>query len=752
MPISLRACVGLLAVFADGTAVSAQVPPGTGEVAPLVPLHALSKQDLDHREAVKLYGLALLSQREDRLLETVRLLEEARRLDPQAAVLPRALIPLYLALCRTDDALTAGRQVLDLDPGDFETRYLLARQLKEQGRPRDALATLAPAAASPGLKERPDVGVQIFFDLGSLYEDAKQYEKAVVAYREVIKVLEKPEALMELGPFQPDLLTKEAARTYEKIGRVHVQAKQYDRAVAAFRQAQAKNPDQAGRLNYNLAEVCLALGKPPEALDYLEEYLKTQPQGVDAYELKIALLKRLNRDAEALPALVRHALNDRHNVALQLLLARQYALQGEVDEASRIYLKTAAESPAHAVESYRGLFTAYKNSSRMGEALNLLDEALTRTGDKEKNPTEAAAAAPRARAMIAVLREAPDLVRALLPELRARLHGGNRLKQETRYILAMLAARTHQLDDAERLYRSCLAEARANPDLETSVYSGLLQVLWEGRKYAEVVEVCRQGLRQTRATNRVLFHTELAKALVMVGKAGEALTEADAAVNLTDVDNRLFCKLLRVRLLGQVERTEQAVAECQALFKEFPQPEELRKIRYTLSNVYSGAKDLPKAEEQLLLLLQQDPNDVTANNDLGYIWADQGKNLEEAERMIRKAIDLDREQKKGGAGVGQDPENAAYLDSLGWVLFRRGRLDDALLWMEKAAGMSDGADDPVVWDHLGDVCFRRNEVDRARAAWEKAVHLYESEQRRKPDDRFQEIRHKIELLKREGRP
>jgi tetratricopeptide (TPR) repeat protein len=659
---------------------------------------------------------------------------------------------LYLALCRTDDALGACRQVLDLDPGDFETRYLLARQLKEQGQLREALTTLAPAATSPSLKERPDVGVQIFFELGSLYEDAKEYGKAVLAYREVIKVLEKPEALIDLGPFQPDLIIKEAARTYEKIGRVHVQAKQYDQAVTAFRQAQAKNPDQAGRLNYNLAEICLVQEKLPEALEYLDDYLKTQPQAVEAYELKISLLKRLGRDVEVLPALVRYALNDKHNVPLQLLLARQHALEGNVEEAGRIYLKMAAESPAHAVESYRGLFTAYKNGGHLGEALNLLDDALARTGDKDKNPADAAAAAPRARAMIAVLRADPDLIRALLPELHRRLREGRRLRQETRYLLAMLAARTHQLDDAERLYRSCLADARSNPDIETTVYSGLLQVLWEGRKYAAVAELCRQGLRHARATNRVLFHTELAKALAMVGKADEALSEADSAVNLTDVDNRLFCKLLRVRLLGQVERTEQAVAEGQALLKEFSQPEELRKIRYALSNVYSGAKDLPRAEEQLLLLLQQDPNDATANNDLGYIWADQGKNLDEAERMIRKAIDLDREQKKGGAGAGEDQDNAAYLDSLGWVLFRRGRLDDARQWMEKAVALSDGAEDPVVWDHLGDVAFRRNEVDRARTAWEKAVRLYKTEQRRKPDNRYQEILHKLDLLKRAAQP
>jgi tetratricopeptide (TPR) repeat protein len=91
-----------------------------------------------------------------------------------------------------------------------------------------------------------------------------------------------------------------------------------------------------------------------------------------------------------------------------------------------------------------------------------------------------------------------------------------------------------------------------------------------------------------------------------------------------------------------------------------------------LSTVYSAAKKSAEATEQLQLILEQDPNDATANNDLGYMWADEGKNLAEAEKLIRKALALDREERTKGKAVGPDAdrENAAYADSLGWVLFR----------------------------------------------------------------------------------
>jgi Flp pilus assembly protein TadD len=152
-----------------------------------------------------------------------------------------------------------------------------------------------------------------------------------------------------------------------------------------------------------------------------------------------------------------------------------------------------------------------------------------------------------------------------------------------------------------------------------------------------------------------------------------------------------------------------------------------------------------ESEEQLQLILEADPNDATANNDLGYVWADRNKNLLQAERMIRKAIELDRQQRTSGVSIDPDSEeeNAAFVDSLGWVLFRRGKVEDACRELEKAASLSGGDDDPVVWDHLGDVYYRLKKPEKAATAWKKALSLYDLGTRRKTDGRCQEIHDKI---------
>jgi tetratricopeptide (TPR) repeat protein len=324
--------------------------------------------------------------------------------------------------------------------------------------------------------------------------------------------------------------------------------------------------------------------------------------------------------------------------------------------------------------------------------------------------------------------------------------------RESRRFFAVLAARTHQLDAAERLYRNCLEDV--TPQNEAEIYVGLLEILRQARKLKEIDQLCKEGLAKAQATNRLNFHVYRSRALVQLGQADEAIAEADKAVDMADESNRLRIRKLRVDILIQADRFDKAEAECKALLKEFTQPGEVRDIRHSLSGVYSFAKEYAKSEEQLRMILEADPNDATANNDLGYIMADQGKNLEEAETLIRKAVELDLAAKKKGAKVETDDDlnnaSAAYLDSLGWVLFRRGQFPAARDWLEKAVSLPGGSDDPTVWDHLGDVYFRMKDNTRAGAAWKKASDLYEQEKRRKVDEHYKELKHKLKLLEQES--
>src|SRR5262249_15525634 len=116
-------------------------------------------------------------------------------------------------------------------------------------------------------------------------------------------------------------------------------------------------------------------------------------------------------------------------------------------------------------------------------------------------------------------------------------------------------------------------------------------------------------------------------------------------------------------------------------------------IRYRLSGVYVDLKQISKATKHLETLLAKEKDNPTYNNDLGFIWADNDMNLEEAEKLIRRALDEDRKLRRKAIPdikPEQDKDNAAYLDSLGWVLFKRKKYKEALTPLLEAVKQEEG--------------------------------------------------------------
>jgi tetratricopeptide (TPR) repeat protein len=130
-------------------------------------------------------------------------------------------------------------------------------------------------------------------------------------------------------------------------------------------------------------------------------------------------------------------------------------------------------------------------------------------------------------------------------------------------------------------------------------------------------------------------------------------------------------------------------------------------LLYYVAHLY-GLIDEPQSTDQVLQdVLKLDPTHAQAGNDLGYTWADAGKNLDRAEELIRLAVNA-------------EPDNPSYLDSLGWVLYKRGRFDQASKLLEQACSPAETAD-PIVLDHLGDDMYRLNRTDQAKQAWQRSL-------------------------------
>ncbi|MBI4026107.1 MAG: tetratricopeptide repeat protein [Verrucomicrobia bacterium] len=130
------------------------------------------------------------------------------------------------------------------------------------------------------------------------------------------------------------------------------------------------------------------------------------------------------------------------------------------------------------------------------------------------------------------------------------------------------------------------------------------------------------------------------------------------------------------------------------------------------------------AIEQFNVALEKNPDYADAYNYLGFMYADKNMKLDEALRLIEKALDY-------------EPENGAFLDSLGWVYFRQGKLDKALTCLQRAAKIIDN--DSVIFDHLGDVYRKMGRQTEALQYYQKAVEL---------DPKNKEATEKLDALRR----
>ena len=125
-----------------------------------------------------------------------------------------------------------------------------------------------------------------------------------------------------------------------------------------------------------------------------------------------------------------------------------------------------------------------------------------------------------------------------------------------------------------------------------------------------------------------------------------------------------------------------------------------------LADLYNDAGRDSDAERTLRLLLDMEPSNAEALNYLGYLLANRGRSLDEAVRLVERALVA-------------EPGNPAYLDSLGWAHFRRGNLDEAEKYLSPAAQQLPR--NAVVQDHLGDVLARQGRWAEAINAWTRAL-------------------------------
>lgn len=276
------------------------------------------------------------------------------------------------------------------------------------------------------------------------------------------------------------------------------------------------------------------------------------------------------------------------------------------------------------------------------------------------------------------------------------------LRETVRAKLADLYLRANQREQAVEQLNAILAQQPGNP----GAHYFLGAIALEARQWTEA---------QTHLERALRYNPDFEPAYYDLATTQLALDQPAPARGTLDQLRRRQPATFALEYLTAVTYLEQkqpsnAVPHLQAA-EQLAQTGETNRLTSSFYFQVGAALERSGTYDAAARYFEQalhlNPTNAEALNYLGYMWAERGTNLMRARDLIAQALQL-------------EPDNDAFLDSMGWVLYQLGDYEPALEYLNRAVARLD-APDATVYDHLGDVHAARKEMDKARAAWAKSL-------------------------------
>jgi len=592
----------------------------------------------------------------------------------------------------------------------------LADELRQKGNLKGAEEQLRLAI------ESDPKSVYLKVELGEvLYEQRK--------YSDVIDLLAP---LAELA--EDEKLLEILANSYIRNGKLDEGFERY-KQLADIRQDDFQ-------LQYRVGTLLAQHKRYREAANYFRRSADLQPDVVDVfYNLGLSYLK-LNKNDQAKKEFEK-ALELDSNYILAITTLAQLAYEDEEWEQALEYYKRALKiNPGNSPVFFRFADVSTRIDNSPDSAIEYINILLSENPDDRGLLVNVGLFYYQIRKVDKTVEYLSEAVEMGVQDF------------QTIYTLGLGYIAINKPKDALPYLIAATAFEAQEPSIWTNLgltYSMLRQDRAALESYSNALKIDPENKQAFDISGRTAYSL-VARTYLALEEFENALRMLDKAVlkSPNDFDNRYFIALSYFRLeqyetaLNRLEKAQQLDEKNAqvyslrgAIYRNMGQNdleiEEYKKslgilpedqnLLIRLADAYNEIDDKDNAEKYLKELLAIDPDNASALNYLGYLWAEQAKNLEEAKEMIERALE-------------KDPNNGAYIDSLAWVFFQLGETEKALEEMKKSVALVQN--DPVIYDHLGDVYFKLGEKKLATEAWRKSLEVEDKEEVRKKLEQIEE--------------
>lgn len=474
----------------------------------------------------------------------------------------------------------------------------------------------------------------------------------------------------------------EAERFHEKWIRLLLRTGQLDEAVRASQNALARFPENE-EIEMILGDILSSQDKSQEAIKHYDHVIRVFPGNARAPLLKGSLLEGMKQYDAALEEYKKGAQIEPNNPLVQFYLGRAYLRAGQLPEAEKSLEKAISLKP--------NLLQARHHLARVFERQGRTIEALKEYG--------------------LLLKLKPD--NTYIKNRVSQLHNSGSLdantNQNSKGILPEMEKqpnihmRIATIYFEQTLYMRALEEFQlvlANRDFKDPHV--LMARIYEvhGRLDKAVAEFEKLRKLEPESLDIILYTARLYSLMKNTQNAVALLSKAVAM----EPDNDQLLHSLALAYMAQNEN-DKAVENMRKALALNPKKDS---YYFELGALMEKAGDYKGAMENMRQAIELNPLHSNAHNFLGYMYALEGRDLDQALVHLKKALTT-------------QPRNGYFLDSLGWIYFKKGESKKALTQIQKALIYTDP--DPVLYDHLGDILFSLKNYDEASGAWKNSLFL-----------------------------
>lgn len=578
-------------------------------------------------------------------------------------------------------ALDEYKLALEADPGSEFVRLELVKLYGRTSRLDEAVAE-----AEKLLARNPD-SIETRRVLGTLFRSYGTDRSGTVDKEMLRRAVKEFEKLLEIDPKDTDALL-ELSSFYRMV-------EESEKAEQTLKRLLDIEPDSVEALT-NLSHLYLGMGNTDAAIEALE---KIKASGV-ADRRALATLGRAYENAgrhrEAVEIFEKVVTMGGDTSALRHSLANNLVLSGQYDKALKAYEKLVSEEPRDPELQLR-LSQIYRQKRRFEKAW----DHLRRAAELAPDSLEVKYNSVLLYESEGKEDQAIEEMEKLLAETEKKSYTQREKRSRTIFLeqLGMLYRRQEKAPRATEVFE---AMAKLDPDSRPRALVHIIETHRLIRDFDKALETSESAAGEF-PDNRGLTMLR-ASVLADTGQAAEASKMLKRLLKGSRQDRDILLALAQVYQKGR--QYDLAVKAAEDAAKHSESRSENLGVLFTLGSVLERAKRYDQAERKFRELIALDADNAPALNYLGYMLADLGHKLDEAHDMIQKALDF-------------DPDNGAYLDSLGWLYYRQEKLELAARYLERSAEKVKR--DPVVHTHLGDVYFKQGKISQAGEHWRRAL-------------------------------